>query len=132
MASDIQMHESERARRRDFLYRVLVPLANDTKELDMCVSGVTDLIEEHKKCHPSLQQLLDSKHDVHTKKALVLFGLYTLSPFLRFVIERDDACSSAVSLFTHCFLSDHVERFLNGECNVQDFVDNAVVDYICT
>ena len=132
MDSDVQMHESECCRRRDFLYRVLVPLYGDGSELDMCVNGVKDMMNDHKACHPSLRKLLESSNDIYTKKALVLFGLHTLPPFLRFVIERDDACSSAVSLFTHCFLVDHVQRFLDGECGPEDFVDNAVADYICT
>ena len=134
MADDVpaSMHASERARRKDFLYRVLMPLNNDCTELKSCVKGIKNMMDSHKDCHPSLQTLLNSEQDTCTERALVLFGLYSLSPFLRFVIEREDACSSAVSLFTHCFLAEHVSRFLDGECSLSDFVEHAVADYICT
>ena len=122
-------------RNKDFLYRVLHTNAcgADSSELDRCVAGLSESLQDYKSCHPTLYNLIatSDKHLPVVKVAIVLFALHVDASFFSFVCSKSDACSACVSLFKHKYLEKHVEDLLNGRTNLSEFVGDAKVDYIC-
>ena len=129
------MNAGDVSRQKDFLYRMLVTKSN-TCELDKCVQSiVTNYIEKHSSCHPTLKSLankIDVKNEniVVVKRALVLFCLFTEQSFVQYLLDREDINNVALSQFVCQNLPRFTKQLLDGTLNMADFVTNATTDYI--
>ena len=121
---------SDVGRKRDYLYRLLV--TSDTSELCECSSVVCKSLSQHERCHPCISELVHAVHKSPlVQRGVVLFAMRVDDAFMQYLMDRHDTCAVSLSLFRHEHLDTHVQRFLNGECALADFVANATVDYIC-
>ena len=130
------MNIGDISRQNDYIYRLLaVPGAS---ELDECTKSILkNYVDNHKQCHPTLMSMADNVAKAtggigHVlKRALVLFCMYIEPSFVQYLMDRKDVSNPCLSLFVSDFLPLHTAQLLDGTVALEDFVTNAICDYIC-
>jgi hypothetical protein len=118
-------------REQDALYRIL--FCEESTLRTNVARGVLKLVQDVSK-HPAIADVQESLQSGSpttkiVEKALILAALCQEPEFLHYMLDMKDVSSSAVSQFTVEMLAPSVERLLNGNLHVPEFVLQSLVDY---
>jgi len=122
----------DKEREQDAFYRIL--FCKDSTLRTNVARGVLKMAQDVSK-HPALADVQESLQSGSptakiVEKALILAALCQEPEFLHYMLEMKDVSSSAVSQFTVEMLAPSVERLLNGNMNMSEFVLQSLVDYV--
>jgi hypothetical protein len=118
-------------REQDAFYRIL--FCEESALRTNVARGVLKLVQDVSK-HPAIADVQEglqsgSPTTKIVEKALILAALCQEPEFLHYMLDMEDVSSSAVSQFTVEMLAPSVERLLNGNLHVPEFVLQSLVDY---
>jgi hypothetical protein len=122
----------DREREQDAFYRILF-LEDSTLRTNVA-RGVLKMVQDVS-THPAVaevQECLQSRcHNTKVvEKALILAALCKEPEFVQYMLDMKGVSSSAVSQFTVEKLVPSVERVLNGNLQLSEFVLESLVDYV--
>ena len=117
---------AEQERQKDILYCILV--CAECPLRTRLVQGITKMILEYSH-HPAVKQICASDNlTVH--RALIIAAIYAEPDFLSYSLDMPSVCSSALSEWVVNKLPALVEKLLNGESTLDEFVLDATHEYI--
>ena len=114
--------ESERC--RDLVYRIFTD--SECVEREKLAHGIAKLILDNS-VHPAVLMLIEHlKKDTDRMplihRALVMAAMAHEPDFLQYTLDTDGTCSSAISEFAVTVLPVIIEKLLNGDMSLPDFV----------
>ena len=118
--------QCEADRMQDAMYRMLtLPPCRRRTEL---VRGIRKLVAAHSK-HPAVRDKLQTD-TAATEKVLLVAAMYAEPDFIAYVMDQPGVPRSAVSEFIAQEVPPLIDRLLNGNVSVRDFVADVTYAYV--
>ena len=119
------LHDAgESERRSDLVYRIFTDA--ECGERGKLAHGIAKLIRENS-AHPAVSLLIEHLKEDNDRtpllhRALVMAAMAHEPDFLQYTLDKGGTCSSTSSQFAVTVLPDIIEKLLNGDMSLPDFV----------
>jgi len=124
------LHEiGEMQRCSDMVYRMLTKTVDQERE--NLARGITQMLLEYS-THPEVKRLGDSITGDHAgliQKVLIIAAISHDPDFLQYLMNHDSSCTSTLSQYSVDVAPPIIERLLDGDITLDDFVAAAVHAY---
>ena len=121
------MHaQSEHDRRQDAMYTMLTSEVSSMR--DNLVGGIAKMVQEYS-THPAVVGMIGS-NGTTVKKAMLIAAIHAEPDFLAYAMEQPGMCSSTLSEYVAHVLPDLVQRLLDGNIAIVEFVELATHAYV--
>ena len=114
----------ESERRTDLMYCILT--ATECSERSNLARGICKLIQETSP-HPAVSAIVehlsaDDDRTATVQRALIMAAMAHEPDFLQYALDTGGTCSSTISQFAVTVLPALIEKVLNGDMSLPDFV----------
>jgi len=119
------LHDAgESERRSDLVYRIFTDA--ECEERKKLAHGIAKLILENS-AHPAVNMLVEHLKDDNDRtplihRALVMAAMAHEPDFLQYTLDTGGTCSSTISQFAVTVLPGIIDKLLNGDMTLPDFV----------
>lgn len=118
--------QCEKDRQQDTMYRMLT--LQTCRQRTELVQGIRKLVAAHSR-HPAVRDMLQTD-SATTEKVLLVAAMYAEPDFIAYVMDQPGVPRSAVSEFIAQEVPPLVDRLLNGNMSVRDFVADVTYAYV--